>query len=115
MKNFLKGILAFLVVILLILLIFRNYFDYLSSIPLVDYLAYSGVFLVVVAGIAFDGNNPANQDFLSLITHRELVSRTNDSQDESNKISFAVNVGLVGVILLIASGVMAWFSAMQYI
>ncbi len=48
------------------------------------------------------------QDFLSLMIHRELVSRTNDIQDETNKVSFAVNVGLIGIFLLIASGVMAW-------
>ncbi|MCG9557976.1 hypothetical protein [Vibrio kanaloae] len=108
MKGFLKGILAYLVVISVALLISRYFFDYLSTIDLVDYIAYSGVLLVVLAGITFDGNNPANQDFLSLMIHRELVSRTNDIQDETNKVSFAVNVGLIGVFLLIASGVMAW-------
>lgn len=108
MKGFLKGILSYLVVISVALLISRNFFDYLSTIDLVDYIAYSGVLLVVLAGITFDGNNPANQDFLSLMIHRELVSRTNDIQDETNKVSFAVNVGLIGVFLLIASGVMAW-------
>ncbi|KPM01552.1 hypothetical protein [Vibrio splendidus] len=108
MKGFLKGILAYLVVISVALLISRNFFDYLSTIDLVDYIAYSGVLLVVLAGITFDGNNPANQDFLSLMIHRELVSRTNDIQDETDKVSFAVNVGLIGIFLLIASGVMAW-------
>ncbi|MEZ8715559.1 hypothetical protein AB6D81_06125 [Vibrio splendidus] len=108
MKGFLKGILSYLVVISVALLISRNFFDYLSTIDLVDYIAYSGVLLVVLAGITFDGNNPANQDFLSLMIHRELVSRTNDIQDETNKVSFAINVGLIGVFLLIASGVMAW-------
>nr|WP_242659729.1 hypothetical protein [Vibrio splendidus] len=87
---------------------FSQFFDYLSTIDLVDYIAYSGVLLVVLAGITFDGNNLANQDFLSLMIHRELVSRTNDFQDETNKVSFAVNVGLIGIFLLIASGVMAW-------
>ncbi|MEZ8199609.1 hypothetical protein AB4622_08170 [Vibrio splendidus] len=108
MKGFLKGIFAYLVVISVALLISRNFFDYLSTIDLVDYIAYAGVLLVVLAGITFDGNNPANQDFLSLMIHRELVSRTNDFQDETNKVSFAVNVGLIGIFLLIASGVMAW-------
>lgn len=108
MKGFLKGIFAYLVVISLALLISRNYFDFLSTIDLVDYIAYSGVLLVVLAGITFDGNNPASQDFLSLMVHRELVSRTNDSQDENNKVSFSVNVGLIGIFLLIVSAVMAW-------
>ncbi|PME33120.1 hypothetical protein BCV39_22070 [Vibrio sp. 10N.286.55.E10] len=108
MKGFLKGTFAYLVVISLALLISRNYFDYLSTIDLVDYIAYSGVLLVVLAGITFDGNNPANQDFLSLMVHRELVSRTNDSQDENNKVSFSVNVGLIGIFFLIVSAVMAW-------
>ncbi|HFQ4946493.1 TPA: hypothetical protein ACGUVO_004580 [Vibrio vulnificus] len=115
MKSFTKGILVYLVVISLVLLISRNYFDYLSTIALVDYLAYSGVLLVVLAGITFDGNNPANQDFLSLMVHRELVSRTNDFQDESNKVSFSVNVGLIGIFLLIASGLIVWFGGEQNI
>ncbi len=115
MKSFIKGILVYLVVISLVLLISRNYFDYLSTIALVDYLAYSGVLLVVLAGITFDGNNPANQDFLSLMVHRELVSRTNDFQDESNKVSFSVNVGLIGIFLLIASGLIVWFGGEQNI
>ncbi|EKF9639387.1 hypothetical protein O1C50_003690, partial [Vibrio cholerae] len=113
MKSFIKGILVYLVVISLVLLISRNYFDYLSTIALVDYLAYSGVLLVVLAGITFDGNNPANQHFLSLMVHRELVSRTNDFQDESNKVSFSVNVGLTGIFLLIASGLIVWFGGEQ--
>lgn len=108
MKVFLKGVLAYLVVISLALLISRNYFDYLSTIDFVDYIAYSGVLLVILAGITFDGNNPANQNFLSLMVHRELVSRANDSQDEINKVSFAVNVGLIGILFLIASAVLAW-------
>ncbi|WP_407507885.1 hypothetical protein [Vibrio parahaemolyticus] len=45
---------------------------------------------------------------MSLITHRELVSRDIDAQDQHNRISFTFSVGIVGVLLLLVSGLMAW-------
>lgn len=107
MINFLKGIVIYIVGILAALLVFRASFDYFSAIPLVDFIAYSGVFLVVLAGITFEKSSPADRGFLSLMVHRELVSRSEDSEYE-NKASFSISVGLVGMVLLIASVVLAW-------
>ncbi|MFM2615562.1 hypothetical protein [Vibrio campbellii] len=107
MINFLKGVVIYIVGILAVLLVLRASFDYFSAISLVDFIAYSGVFLVVLAGITFDRSSPADSGFLSLMVHRELVSRSEDSEYE-NKASFSISVGLVGMVLLIASGVLAW-------
>ncbi|WP_257881913.1 hypothetical protein [Vibrio parahaemolyticus] len=45
---------------------------------------------------------------MSLITHRELVSRDIDEQDRHNRIGFTFSVGIAGVLLLLVSGLMAW-------
>ncbi len=107
MINFLQGIVIYIVGISAVLLALRASFDYFSAIPLVDFIAYSGVFLVVLAGITFEKSSPADRSFLSLMVHRELVSRSEDTEYE-NKASFSISVGLVGMVLLIASVVLAW-------
>ncbi|MCL9775784.1 hypothetical protein [Vibrio methylphosphonaticus] len=46
------------------------------------------------AYLGYDGNSPANQDVISLITHRELVSRNIGVDDRHNQISFTFSIGI---------------------
>lgn len=85
-------------------------FSYLTKIALIDYITYSGIVSLAIALLAFDGNHPSNQHFLSMIVHRELVSKVNDQQDYVNKVSFSLSLGIVGVIFIFISGVMAWLN-----
>ncbi len=110
LKSFIQGILYALISIILIGAIGRWLIPYLESIALVDYVAFSGVFAIGIAYLAYDGSSPANQDVMSLITHRELVSRDIDAQDRHNQISFTFSVGIAGILLLLASGLMVWLS-----
>ena len=85
-------------------------FSYLTEIALIDYITYSGIVSLAIALLAFDGNHPSNQHFLSMIVHRELVSKVNDQQDYVNQVSFSLSLGIVGVIFIFISGVMAWLN-----
>ncbi len=103
-------ILVALAVVAALITACRLTFEYLAEIELINYITYSGVISLVVAFIAFDGNSPVNQHFLSMMVHRELVTRNNETHDKLNQISFALTIGSVGFILIIFSGVMAWSS-----
>ncbi len=109
LRILLKILLAF-VTITALMVACRLTFGYLAEIEMIDYITYSGIVSLVVALIAFDGNNPVNQHFLSMMVRRELVTRNNDKHDKLNQISFALTIGSVGFILIIVSGVMAWLS-----
>ncbi|MGY2573714.1 hypothetical protein [Vibrio diazotrophicus] len=85
-------------------------FSYLTEIALIDYITYSGIVSLAIALLAFDGNHPSNQHLLSMIVHRELVSKVNDQQDYVNQVSFSLSLGIVGVIFIFISGVMAWLN-----
>ncbi|EJG0413163.1 hypothetical protein HJ118_23140 [Vibrio parahaemolyticus] len=108
MRSFILGILYAFIAVVLIGALGRWLVPYLASISLVDYVAFSGIFSIGIAYLAYDGSSPANQDAMSLITHRELVSRDIDEQDRHNRISFTFSVGIAGVLLLLVSGLMAW-------
>ncbi len=110
MLSILLKILATLVIVVALMMACRLTFDYLANIALIDYVTYSGIVSLVIALLVFDGDHPTNQHFLSMMVHRDIVSRDNDSQDKMNKISVSLAVGSVGVILVMTSGVMAWLS-----
>ncbi|OEF26994.1 hypothetical protein [Vibrio rumoiensis] len=110
MKTFILGILYALVAIVAIGILGRWFVPYLATIVLVDYVAFCGVAAIVIAYLAYDGSHPMNQHFMSLITHRELVSREEDPEDKHNRMSFTFSVGIAGILLLLVSGLMVWLS-----
>jgi len=101
-------IVTFLIIIVVLMFLARVSFEYLSEIALIDYITFSGIIVLIIASLTFDGKNPVNQDFLSLITHRELVSRDEDPKDNQNSLSFSLCLGTVGILLIIVSVFMAW-------
>ncbi len=110
MIKILLKILITLAIVVALMTACRLNFDYLAQIALIDYIAYSGIVSLLIAIAVFNGDHPINQHFLSMMVHRELVSRENDTKDTMNKISATLAIGTVGVILVATSGVMAWLS-----
>lgn len=110
MIKILLKILITLAIVVALMTACRLKFDYLAQIALIDYITYSGVVSLLIAVAVFDGNHPINQHFLSMMVHRELVAKENDTKDDMNIISATLALGAVGVILVATSGVMAWLS-----
>jgi len=90
-----------------IVFIVRLMSDYLSSIILVDYLAYSGIGLLLIAGVSGDKGNIVNRDFLTLMTQRELVTRDVNADNDVNRITLSLSLGASGVLCLVISGLLA--------
>ena len=99
-----------IILIIGVIFIIRFISDYLSGIILTDYLAYSGIALLVIAGVSIDKEDTANRDIMTLITQRELVTRDVHTDNEVNRISLSLSFGLSGSLCLVASGLLAWLS-----
>lgn len=110
MKTVVLGVIYALISVIVVAVLARLFIPYLSTIAMVDYVTFTGISALGIACLCYDGADPANQDMMSLITQRALVSREDDMKEQQNRISFSLSLGVCGFLLLAVSGVIAWLS-----
>lgn len=106
MRTLIKELCIYLLSICSGLFLLRWGSDYLSSLLLADYLAYSAIAIFVIAFVSHDKDDTLNRDLLSLITQRELVSRNHKIGNEVLRSSITVNLSITAILLLLVSFVL---------
>lgn len=100
MKTLTIHILICSVITAVISALLRLYFDSLASVPLVDYIAYTGLWLLGLTLLVATGGGLNHQASLTL---RELVSRDEDSQDHVNRVNSSLTLFITGCLCLLTS------------
>lgn len=81
----------------------RLYFDSLASVPLVDYIAYTGLWLLGLTFVVATGRGQHHENHQVSLAFRELVSRDEDSQDHVNRVNSSLTLFITGCLCLLTS------------
>lgn len=104
MITFIKTLTLEAAVVVAVMYGVRTFFDYLSVIALVDYLAYSGIGVLIIAAVSIEDHTSVSLNLSGNMIRRESICSDDKRLDSGNKGTFAIRMGIIGISLLLVSG-----------
>lgn len=99
--NYIKKIFLLLTAICIVVFSISEIFNYILS----DVFFYSGLVCFLIAGGAVIGSNDTKNFHAESVSKRTFLETSKDSYNQRNNFSFLIFMTIIGVILLIVSGI----------
>ncbi|MGG5575656.1 hypothetical protein [Vibrio diazotrophicus] len=110
MITFIKTLTLEAAVVIAVMYGVRTFFDYLSVIAFVDYLAYCGISVLILAAVSIEDHTSVSLNLFGNMIRRESIRIDDKRLGSGNKGTFAIRMGIIGISLLMVSGVLAYLA-----
>ncbi|NIY93334.1 hypothetical protein [Vibrio diazotrophicus] len=110
MSTFIKTLTLEAAVVLAVMYGVRTFFDYLSVIALVDYLAYSGICILILAVVSIEDSASVSLNLFGNMIQRETIRSDDKRLGSGNKGTFSIRMGIIGISLLMVSAAVAYLA-----